>query len=387
MKGISILGSTGSIGTQALDVIRENRDKFAVKALSCGRNIELMKAQISEFEPELVVTETADDAKLLRAYFKDKTRNIEFAYGEEGLLELARYDADLLLNSLSGMRGMLPTYEAIKARRNIALANKESLVAGGGVIMSSAAEMGVKILPVDSEHSAIFQCMQGNLNREIKKIYLTASGGPFRGYSRDELAGVSVEQALNHPKWSMGKKITIDSATLMNKGLELIEAKWLFNINVDDIEILVHPQSIVHSGVEFKDTAVIAQLGIPDMRIPIAVAFSYPDRLKMDVPALNFFDEGAKLTFEKPDLESFKCLKLAIEAAKLGKLYPAAMNGANEVLVESFLNGEIGFNQIGDFIEEILNKGDFSKKPELDSILETDKIARSMAYDLIKGNK
>ena len=368
MKGISILGSTGSIGTQALDVIRENRDKFAVKALSCGRNIELMKAQILEFEPELVVTETADDAKFLRAYFKDKTRNIEFAYGEEGLLALARYDADLLLNSLSGMRGMLPTYEAVKTRRNIA-------------------EMGVKILPVDSEHSAIFQCMQGNLNREIKKIYLTASGGPFRGYSRDELAGVSVEQALNHPKWSMGKKITIDSATLMNKGLELIEAKWLFNINVDDIEILVHPQSIVHSGVEFKDTAVIAQLGIPDMRIPIAVAFSYPDRLKMDVPSLNFFDEGAKLTFEKPDLESFKCLKLAIEAAKLGKLYPAAMNGANEVLVESFLNGEIGFNQIGDFIEEILNEGDFSKKPELDSILETDKIARSMAYDLIKGNK
>ena len=387
MKGISILGSTGSIGTQALDVVRENRDKFVVKALSCGRNIELMKAQISEFEPQLVVTETADDAKLLRTYFKDKTRNIEFAYGEEGLLELARYDADLLLNSLSGMRGMLPTYEAIKARRNIALANKESLVAGGDVIMSSAAEMGVKILPVDSEHSAIFQCMQGNLNREIKKIYLTASGGPFRGYSRDELAGVSVEQALNHPKWSMGKKITIDSATLMNKGLELIEAKWLFNINVDDIEILVHPQSIVHSGVEFKDTAVIAQLGTPDMRIPIAVAFSYPDRLKMDVPSLNFFDEGAKLTFEKPDLESFKCLKLAIEAAKLGKLYPAAMNGANEVLVESFLNGEIGFNQIGDFIEEILNEGDFSKKPELDSILETDKIARSMAYDLIKGNK
>ena len=192
MKEISILGSTGSIGTQALDVVRENRDKFAVKALSCGRNIELMKAQISEFEPQLVVTETADDVKLLRAYFKDKTRNIEFAYGEEGLLELARYDADLLLNSLSGMRGMLPTYEAIKARRNIALANKESLVAGGGVIMSSAAEMGVKILPVDSEHSAIFQCMQGNLNREIKKIYLTASGGPFRGYSRDELAGVSV---------------------------------------------------------------------------------------------------------------------------------------------------------------------------------------------------
>lgn len=387
MKEISILGSTGSIGTQALDVVRKNRDKFMIKALSCGRNLELMKKQISEFEPELVVTATGEDAKLLREYFRGKAENIEFLSGEDGLLQLAGYDSDLLLNSLSGMRGMLPTYEAIKAGKNIALANKESLVVGGDVIMSAAAKNGVKILPVDSEHSAIFQCMQGNLNKEIKKIYLTASGGPFRGYSRAELEDVSVEQALNHPKWTMGRKISIDSATLMNKGLELIEAKWLFNVDVDDIEILVHPQSIVHSGVEFKDTAVIAQLGIPDMRIPISLAFTYPDRLKMDVPELNFFNEGSKLTFEKPDLESFKCLKLAIQAAKSGKLYPAAMNGANEVLVESFLNGEIGFNQIADFIEEVLNVNDFSNKPELDSILEADKLARGKAYDLIKGNK
>lgn len=387
MKEISILGSTGSIGTQALDVVRKNRDKFMIKALSCGRNLELMKKQILEFEPELVVTATGEDAKLLREYFRGKAENIEFLSGEDGLLQLAGYDSDLLLNSLSGMRGMLPTYEAIKAGKNIALANKESLVVGGDVIMSAAAKNGVKILPVDSEHSAIFQCIQGNLNREIKKIYITASGGPFRGYSRAELEDVSVEQALNHPKWTMGRKISIDSATLMNKGLELIEAKWLFNVDVDDIEILVHPQSIVHSGVEFKDTAVIAQLGIPDMRIPIALAFTYPDRLKMDLPELNFFNEGSKLTFEKPDLESFKCLKLAIQAAKSGKLYPAAMNGANEVLVESFLNGEIGFNQIADFIEEVLNVNDFSNKPELDSILEADKLARSKAYDLIKGNK
>ena len=387
MKEISILGSTGSIGTQALDVVRKNRDKFMIKALSCGRNLELMKKQISEFEPELVVTATGEDAKLLREYFRGKAENIEFLSGEDGLLQLAGYDSDLLLNSISGMRGMLPTYEAIKAGKNIALANKESLVVGGDVIMSAAAKNGVKILPVDSEHSAIFQCMQGNLNKEIKKIYLTASGGPFRGYSRAELEDISVEQALNHPKWTMGRKISIDSATLMNKGLELIEAKWLFNVDVDDIEILVHPQSIVHSGVEFKDTAVIAQLGIPDMRIPIALAFTYPDRLKMDVPELNFFNEGSKLTFEKPDLESFKCLKLAIQAAKSGKLYPAAMNGANEVLVESFLNGEIGFNQIADFIEEVLNVNDFSNKPELDSILEADKLARGKTYDLIKGNK
>ncbi len=387
MKEISILGSTGSIGTQALDVVRKNRDKFMIKALSCGRNLELMKKQILEFEPELVVTATGEDAKLLREYFRGKAENIEFLSGEDGLLQLAGYDSDLLLNSLSGMRGMLPTYEAIKAGKNIALANKESLVVGGDVIMSAAAKNGVKILPVDSEHSAIFQCIQGNLNREIKKIYITASGGPFRGYSRAELEDVSVEQALNHPKWTMGRKISIDSATLMNKGLELIEAKWLFNVDVDDIEILVHPQSIVHSGVEFKDTAVIAQLGIPDMRIPIALAFTYPDRLKMDLPELNFFNEGSKLTFEKPDLESFKCLKLAIQAAKSGKLYPAAMNGANEVLVESFLNGEIGFNQIADFIEEVLNVNDFSNKPELDSILEADKLARGKAYDLIKGNK
>ena len=387
MKEISILGSTGSIGTQALDVVRKNRDKFMIKALSCGRNLELMKKQILEFEPELVVTATGEDAKLLREYFRGKAENIEFLSGEDGLLQLAGYDSDLLLNSLSGMRGMLPTYEAIKAGKNIALANKESLVVGGDVIMSAAAKNGVKILPVDSEHGAIFQCIQGNLNREIKKIYITASGGPFRGYSRAELEDASVEQALNHPKWTMGRKISIDSATLMNKGLELIEAKWLFNVDVDDIEILVHPQSIVHSGVEFKDTAVIAQLGIPDMRIPIALAFTYPDRLKMDLPELNFFNEGSKLTFEKPDLESFKCLKLAIQAAKSGKLYPAAMNGANEVLVESFLNGEIGFNQIADFIEEVLNVNDFSNKPELDSILEADKLARGKAYDLIKGNK
>lgn len=387
MKEISILGSTGSIGTQALDIVRKNRDKFMIKALSCGRNLELMKKQISEFEPELVVTATGEDAKLLREYFRGKAENIEFLSGEDGLLQLAGYDSDLLLNSLSGMRGMLPTYEAIKAGKNIALANKESLVVGGDVIMSAAAKNGVKILPVDSEHSAIFQCMQGNLNKEIKKIYLTASGGPFRGYIRAELEDVSVEQALNHPKWTMGRKISIDSATLMNKGLELIEAKWLFNVDVDDIEILIHPQSIVHSGVEFKDTAVIAQLGIPDMRIPIALAFTYPDRLNMDLPELNFFNEGSKLTFEKPDLESFKCLKLAIQAAKSGKLYPAAMNGANEVLVESFLNGEIGFNQIADFIEEVLNVNDFSNKPELDSILEADKLARGKAYDLIKGNK
>ena len=219
MKEISILGSTGSIGTQALDVVRKNRDKFMIKALSCGRNLELMKKQISEFEPELVVTATGEDAKLLREYFRGKAENIEFLSGEDGLLQLAGYDSDLLINSLSGIRGMLPTYEAIKAGKNIALSNKESLVVCGNVIMSSAAKNGVKILPVDSEHSAIFQCMQGNLNKEIKKIYLTASGGPFRGYSRAELEDVSVEQALNHPKWTMGRKIGIDSATLINKGL------------------------------------------------------------------------------------------------------------------------------------------------------------------------
>lgn len=385
MKQISILGSTGSIGSQALEIIRNNRERFSVNALSCGRNLALMCKQIEEFVPELVVTERKSDADKLRDIYSntdlDKT---VFLYGEKGLIEAAKYKSDLLLNALSGMRGLVPTFEAIKCGKNIALANKETLVAGGNVIMEAAKKAAVQIIPVDSEHSAIFQCLQGELNKEIKKLLITASGGPFRGYSEDELRDVSVSQALNHPKWSMGKKITIDSATLMNKGLEVIEARWLFDVGIDMIEVLVHPQSIVHSAVEFIDTAIIAQLGFPDMKIPISVAFSYPKRLSTNERSFDFFRDGANLTFEKPDIETFKCLKLAIQSAKAGGLYSAAMNGANEVLVEAFLEREIGFTQIADLNEEILNSKDFSGESNLESILAADKLARDTAFDLIR---
>ncbi len=372
MKKVAILGSTGSIGTQALDVIRANREQFEVTSLTCGKNIDRLSEQIEEFSPKLVVTAEAEDASKLA----EKHSDVEIMYGEEGLAAAAEDESEILLNSLMGMRGLVPTYRAIRSGKDIALANKETLVAGGELIMDAVRRAGVKLLPVDSEHSAIFQCLQGNQGKKIKRILLTASGGPFRGYNKRQLEEVTLEQALKHPKWSMGKKITIDSATMMNKGLEVIEARWLFDVALSDIQILVHPQSIVHSAVEFEDTSVIAQMGLPDMRIPISVALGYPERIPYGGKGLDFFKEGANLTFEKPDTEVFGCIKLAYEASEAGGSYPVVMNAANEVLVEQFLQGKIRFVDIEKNIEKILELHTPSYNLGLNDIIEIDQKIR-----------
>ncbi|MBR3755989.1 MAG: 1-deoxy-D-xylulose-5-phosphate reductoisomerase [Firmicutes bacterium] len=372
MRKVSILGSTGSIGTQALDVIRANKEKFQVTALACGRNLELLSEQIKEFAPKIAVIESAQDAKVLA----ERHPEVEVFCGEEGLVTAATADCDMVLNSLMGMRGLVPTYAAIKAGKDIALANKETLVAGGELVMEAVKETGVKMLPVDSEHSAIFQCLQGNEDKEIKRILLTASGGPFRGWSLEQLEGVTLAQALKHPKWTMGQKITIDSATMMNKGLEVIEAKWLFDVDLDQIQILVHPQSIVHSAVEFMDTSVIAQLGLPDMRIPISIAMGYPERIPYQGPALDFFKEGANLTFEEPNPEVFKCIKMAYDASKAGGSYPVVLNAANEVLVDLFLKEKIQFIDIQNRLEDILDKHNPTYHLTLEDIIRVDENTR-----------
>ena len=375
MKKIAILGSTGSIGTQALDIIEKNSDKFKATVLSCGSRTENLSEQIDKFKPEVVVVATEAQAKEISSKHKD----VEVLYGDDGLCQAAsKGDHEMVLNSLMGIRGLAPTYSAICAGKDIALANKETLVAGGEVIMSAVEKHGVKMLPVDSEHSAIFQCLQGNNKSEVRKILLTASGGPFRGMTLEQLHGVTLEQALNHPNWDMGSKITIDSATMMNKGLEVIEAKWLFDVELDQIQVLVHPQSIVHSGVEYIDGSVITQMGVPDMRTPIALAFTYPNRIENSMEHLDFFGAGANLTFEKPDLETFKCLKLAYDASKAGGSYPVVLNGANEVLVDRFLKKEIGFIEIQQTLEKILNEHKPQYNLSLDDILSIDKEIRNM---------
>lgn len=368
MKKITILGSTGSIGTQTLDVIRQNPDRFRVAALTCGANTELLKKQIEEFNPEFAVTASQEDAIRLAAEFP----KVEFGWGRQGLVDAACGDCDMVLNALMGMRGLEPTYYAIKAGKDIALANKETLVAGGSLVMEEAQRAGVKILPVDSEHSAIFQCLEGNAGRPFNKILLTASGGPFRGYSLQQLEKVTLRQALKHPKWTMGAKITIDSATMMNKGLEVIEARWLFDAPAERIQILVHPQSIVHSVVEFEDKSVIAQLGVPDMRIPISLALGYPDRLKSSEPGLDFFGQGASLTFEKPDTSVFKCIGFAYDAIREGGSYPVVLNGANEVLVDLFLKEKIRFIDIQNTLQKVMDKHKPVYGLDLEGILATD---------------
>ena len=368
MKKIAILGSTGSIGTQTLDVIRENPGRFKVEALTCGANTEQQEKQIEEFKPQFAVTAGEEDAAALA----HKYPGVDFGWGRRGLIEASSGGCDMVLNGLMGMRGLEPTYYAIKAGKNIALANKETLVAGGSLVMEAAGEAGVKILPVDSEHSAIFQCLEGNEGRPLNRILLTASGGPFRGYSLSQLEKVTLEQALNHPRWTMGKKITVDSATMMNKGLEVIEARWLFDVSPDKIQILVHPQSIVHSAVEFEDKSVIAQLGVPDMRIPISFALSYPDRLKSNEPSLDFFGQGASLTFEKPDLSVFRCIGLAYDALREGGSYPVVLNGANEVLVDLFLKGKIRFIDIQNTLEKVMDSHVPVYDLDLEGILDID---------------
>ena len=378
-KKITILGSTGSIGTQTLEVIAANPDRFCVTALTCGRNTALLAKQIAAFCPQLAVTERREDALALAAQFPQVT----FLHGREGLIEAATADCDMVVNALMGMRGLEPTYHAILAGRDIALANKETLVAGGRLVMETVSEKGVRLLPVDSEHSAIFQCLEGNRHRPVKKILLTASGGPFRGFSREELEHVTPAQALKHPNWSMGAKITIDSATMMNKGLEVIEAKWLFDVPAARIQVLVHPQSILHSAVEFADNSVIGQMGVPDMRIPISLALGYPERLENPDAPLDFFGAGSCLTFEKPDLETFTCLGLAYAALQTGGSCPLVLNAANEVLVDAFLQEKIGFLDIPRKLSLILSRHSAAERLDLEGILEIDRQTRAKTRELL----
>lgn len=378
MKTLSILGSTGSIGTQSLDVCRMH--SYSVKCLTANTDVKKMEEQVREFKPELVCMMNEDAAHELKTRVADT--DVKVTAGMQGLIECATYSgADTILNSVVGMIGLMPTLEAIKAKKTIALANKETLVAGGSLVTSLAKENGVSILPVDSEHSAIFQALQGSPSKDaVKKIILTASGGPFFGKTLSELENVTPQDALKHPNWSMGAKITIDSATMMNKGLEFIEAKWLFDMPNDAIEIVVHRESVVHSAIVYKDNSVIAQLGVPDMRIPIQYALTYPQREESPVKELSLADYG-KLTFFEPDYKTFKCIDVCKKAIEMGGLHPAAANGANEESVKLFLNGEIKFTDIAYLNEEAMlnaaDKSDFT----LSDVLEADRIAREFVIN------
>ena len=376
MKKISVLGSTGSIGTQTLDVVREHGD-MQIVALSCGKNLTLIEKQAREFKPLYVSVGNEEDAKQLRTMLADT--DIEVGYGMDGLIHCATIDtADIVVTAIVGMLGIRPTIAAIKAKKDIALANKETLVTAGHIIMPLAKEYGVSILPVDSEHSAIFQSLQGNENNPIKRILLTASGGPFRGKRLSDLENIQVEDALKHPNWAMGRKITIDSSTMVNKGLEVIEAKWLFNVDLSQIQVVVHPQSVIHSAVEYNDGAVIAQLGTPDMRIPIQYALYYPCRPVLSGESLDLF-KIKSLTFEEPDLDTFKGLALAKKAAKAGGNIPTAFNAANEKAVAMFLDRRIKYLEIIDIIEACMDNAAFIEDPSVDEILETEQCA----YDYI----
>jgi len=379
MKKIAILGSTGSIGTQTLAVVAANRDKFQVMTLAANTNDQLLEQQIKEFEPELAVLVDLAAAKRLQKRFVGKTKILA---GQEGLLRAATYEAvETVVTSMVGFAGLEPTIAAIEAGKDIALANKETLVVAGELVMKLAREKGVSILPVDSEHCAIFQCLQGEDKRKVHKILLTASGGPFRGKTRKELMAVSIKDCLNHPTWSMGKKISIDSASIVNKGLEVIEAKWLYGVEYDQIQVLVHPQSIVHSMVEYIDGTVMAQLGSTDMRLPIQYALTYPQRIESNFPKLDF-GECKDLTFAKPDLDTFLGLKMAYEAGRVGGTMPCAFNAANEIAVEAFLNETISFLQIYDIIEKTMMAHHVTMNPTLQDLYENDSWARSYAADL-----
>ena len=380
VKNISILGSTGSIGTQTLDVARKLGLK--ISALSAYGQIDLLEEQIREFKPKLAVV--FDEAKAVDLKVRIADTDTKVSSGMDGLLGIASDDSQLLVNAVVGMVGLRPTLEAIKNKKNIAFANKETLVAGGELVMNAVRDNGVKLLPVDSEHSAIFQCLQGAPpSKALKKIILTASGGPFFGKAADELKDVTVEQALKHPNWSMGAKITVDSATMMNKGLEIIEAAWLFDTDPDDIEVVVHRESIIHSMVEFTDNSVIAQLGLPDMRIPIQYAITYPERYPSPVGEIDWKTLGG-MTFFTPDEDTFKCLKACKRAMKKGGLYPAVANGANEVANALFRKHELSFLDVGELVSAAVDELDVSTAKCLDDVLEADKLAREFVYNNYK---
>ena len=372
MKKISVLGSTGSIGMQSLDVARLH--KLDVKAIAANSSYKVLEEQAREFSPEYVCI--FNDKYYLQLKRSLSDMPVKVLSGMDGLCQIAAdKDTDIILNSVVGMVGLLPTLTAIENGNDVALANKETLVAGGGIVMSAARKNNVKILPVDSEHSAIFQSLQGNDMNKINKIILTASGGPFFGKSKRELQNVTVEQALNHPNWSMGNKITIDSATLMNKGLEFIEAKWLFDLEPEQIEIVVHRQSVLHSAVEYKDFSIIGQLGAPDMRIPIQYALMYPQRIQCPTKRLSLTDCGS-FTFEKPDYETFECLSVCIEAAKKGGAYPCIANAANEEAVKYFLQNKISFLKIGELVKAAVDNFSYSDLQKYDDVVSADRMAR-----------
>lgn len=381
IKGLSILGSTGSIGTQALEVC----DILNIKVVSlvANSNVRVIEEQIRRFKPEVAALYNEKAARELRLAVKDTdTRILE---GSDGVLEAVTYSqADTVLTSVVGTAGLLPTISAIEAGKNIALSNKETLVTAGKIITDLVRKKGVKLFPVDSEHSAIFQCIAGNRDRDISRLILTASGGPFRGYSRQALKSVTVKEALNHPNWSMGSKITIDSATMMNKGLEVIEAMWLFDIPVSQIDIVVHPQSIIHSMVEFNDGSVMAQMGAPDMRIPIQLALTWPERISNSFNKIDF-DKLSCLNFEKPDYNTFEALKLAKEAAETGGTMPCAMNAANEVAVELFLEEKISFLEITEVIKLVMKNHIVNTEPVLNDIIDTDRASRELARSFCDG--
>ena len=378
MKSMVILGSTGSIGTQALDVARLRN--FTVKALTSNSNIDLLEKQIREFKPEIAAV--ADESRAAELRIKVADTDTKVLGGEEGICAAAQLDADKVLNSIVGIAGLKPTLAAIEAGNDIALANKETLVAGGELVTTRAKEKGVAILPVDSEHSAIFQSLQGSPGKQsVKRLILTASGGPFFGRTRDDLKDVTVEQALKHPNWSMGAKITIDSATMMNKGLELIEAAWLFDMPADKIDILVHRQSVVHSLVEYVDNSVIAQLGVPDMRVPIQYALTYPERYEGPAKQLRL-EEWKTLTFEQPDYDTFSCINLCRQAITKGGVYPAAANGANEAANKLFREGKIKFLDIADAVSGVLDSTEFLPCDSLENILLADSRAREKVHEM-----
>ena len=385
LKNIAILGSTGSIGTQALEVVRQNPDRFRAFLLTANSNAGLLIKQALEFNPEYVVI--AEQSKLDEVKSALRNTKIKVLSGQDELCAtLERPEISLVLTAMVGFAGLIPTLAAIRAGKDIALANKETLVVAGDLVTSLAKEHGVKILPVDSEHSAIFQCLAGEEQNPIEKIYLTASGGPFRGKDRDFLKTITRKEALKHPNWVMGEKITIDSASLMNKGLEVIEAKWLFDLDVSQIDVIVHPQSIVHSLVQFRDGSMKAQMGLPDMKLPIQYAMAYPERIENTFPRFNFTD-FPNLSFEQADKTTFRNLALAFDALNAGGNMPCVINAANEVVVAEFLKDRIGFLKMSDIIEQCMSEIGFISDPSLDDYLETDRITRILAQELVTNSK
>jgi len=381
MKHIAILGSTGSIGTQTLEVINAHKDQFQVIALSGGTNLPLLKEQIRLFSPRLISVKTKALAEGLR---HEVPSSIKVVYGEEGLIEVATHpDVDFVVTAVVGSIGVKPTIEAIKARKVIGLANKETLVSAGHLVMDLAQKYQVPILPIDSEHSAIFQSLQGSKKDEVRRLILTASGGSFRNKTREELQGVTLEDALKHPNWSMGAKITIDSATMMNKGLEIIEAHWLFDMSFDKIDVMIHPESIIHSMVEYNDRAVIAQLGTPDMKVPIQYALSYPNRIELMQQPLDLASIGA-LHFQQPDYERFPSLKLAYECGKEGGTMPTVLNATNEEIVAAFISGKVPFIEIESYVERVIEKHQKIDSPNLEEIVEADLWARKTIANILK---